>query len=162
MAPYTRPRQSWRPAARSQSAGPAVDRRWQSSRNYSQVDLSGLEGCQLSDAHFHLDKVCTVLGKPLAVNAFNGIKDTPGAPPESSVVLGIAITCFMLHQGSDLEVSSELLDCYEGFMQNLRIKMSCVHPVFAGLNLETPTKFLETADAVVRHLQMPGIVAAGE
>ena len=145
MAPYTRPRQSRRPAACSQSAGPAVARRWQSSRNYSQVDLSGLEGCQLSDVHFNLDKVCTVLGKPLAVNAFNGIKDTPGAPPESSpVVLGITNTCFMLHQGSNLEVSSELLDCYEGIMQNLRIKMSCVHPVFAGLNLKTPTKCLQT------------------
>ena len=46
------------------------------------------------------------LEKPLAVNAFNGIKDTPGAPPESSVVQGIVVICFMWHQGSDLQVSS--------------------------------------------------------
>ena len=117
------------------------------------------------DAHFQQNKVCTALGKPLAVNAFNGIKDTPGAPPESSpVVHGIAVTCFMLHQGSDLKVSSsELLDRYEGIMWNPRIKMSfCVHPTFAGVHLTTPTKHMEAADAVMSHIQMPGVVAAGE
>ena len=117
------------------------------------------------DAHYHLGKVCTGLGKLLAVNAFNGIKDTSRAPRESSpIVLGMVVTCFMLHQGSHLQVSSsELLNHYEGIMQNPCIKMSlCVHPAYAGLHLKTPTKRLEAADTVVRHLQMPGMIATGD
>ena len=119
------------------------------------MDISSLEGCQLTDAHFHLDKVCRALGKPLSVDAFNGIKDTPGAPPESSsIVLGIAVICFMLHQVSNLKVSSsELQTHYEGIMRN---------PALAGLHLKRATKCLEAADTIVTHLQMPCIVAAGE
>ena len=141
---------------------PSGARRRNDPRDYIDVDKILTESVVLTDAHFHLDKICHQLGRQRTeLDAIRNRTDTLGANPTGDLPLK-AVTCYMLNDRDMGYSMGQLLKMYRPFNRSPDIKLSfCYHPVQASL-LDTPTKKYEAVEMCAEHLVMPGTVAAGE
>ena len=130
--------------------------------DYTDVDKIVTESVVLTDAHFHLDKICQKLGRQgTELDAIYNRTDTPGAIPNWDLPLK-AVTCYMLNDHDMGYSMGQLLKMYRPFNRSPDVKLSfCYHPAQASL-LDTPNKKYEAVEMCAKHLVMPGTVAAGE
>ena len=131
-------------------------------QDYTAVDKILTESVVLTDAHFHLDKICQKLGRQRTeLDAIFNRTDTPGAIPTGDLPLK-AVTCYLLNDNDMGYSMGQLLKMYRPFNRSPDVKLSfCYYPAQASL-LDTPTKKYEAVEMCAEHLVMPGTVAAGE
>ena len=114
-------------------------RRRNDPRDYTDVDKILTESVVLTDAHFHLDKICQKLGRQRTeLDAICNPTDSPGAIHTGDLPLK-AVTCYMLNDHDMGYSMGQLLKMYMPFNRSPDVKLSfCYHPAQASL-LDTPT-----------------------
>ena len=121
-------------------------RRRNDPRDYTEVDKILTESIVLTDAHFHLDKICQKFGRQWSdLDAIHNRTDTPGAIPNGDLPLE-AVTCYMLNDHDMGYSMGQLLKMYRPFNRSPNVKLSfCYHPAQASL-LDMPTKKYEAVE----------------